>query len=225
MIFKTFQSDLDGISNKIGFSKRSFAEWGNQVSASFKESEGVMNRFKNALKTAFTASVESDNDWIKNKFGKIVSKENIDTYIPQFTSEKASNLAKEIREQSIDLADAKEGWEEYFTILKGRNQDYIVDLIKNTDDLSKLTGEDLSNANKKARESAIAHNNALKQQTIGAKAATVATKDLATFGNMLAMWAITKGIILYRHKELNCVLSNSLFVCKKKLHIKNYERS
>ena len=87
MIFKTFQSDLDGISNKIGFSKRSFAEWGNQVSASFKESEGVMNRFKNALKTAFTASVESDNDWIKNKFGKIVSKENIDTYIPQFTSE------------------------------------------------------------------------------------------------------------------------------------------
>ncbi len=184
-----------------------------------------MNRFKNALKTAFTASVESDNDWIKNKFGKIVSKENIDTYIPQFTSEKASNLAKEIREQSIDLADAKEGWEEYFTILKGRNQDYIVDLIKNTDDLSKLTGEDLSNANKKARESAIAHNNALKQQTIGAKAATVATKDLATFGNMLAMWAITKGIILYRHKELNCVLSNSLFVCKKKLHIKNYERS
>ena len=162
---------------------------------------------------------------IKNKFGKIVSKENIDTYIPQFTSEKASNLAKEIREQSIDLADAKEGWEEYFTILKGRNQDYIVDLIKNTDDLSKLTGEDLSNANKKARESAIAHNNALKQQTIGAKAATVATKDLATFGNMLAMWAITKGIILYRHKELNCVLSNSLFVCKKKLHIKNYERS
>ena len=196
-----------------------------QVSASFKESEGVMNRFKNALKTAFTASVESDNDWIKNKFGKIVSKENIDTYIPQFTSEKASNLAKEIREQSIDLADAKEGWEEYFTILKGRNQDYIVDLIKNTDDLSKLTGEDLSNANKKARESAIAHNNALKQQTIGAKAATVATKDLATFGNMLAMWAITKGIILYRHKELNCVLSNSLFVCKKKLHIKNYERS
>ena len=162
---------------------------------------------------------------VKNKFGKIVSKENIDTYIPQFTSEKASNLAKEIREQSIDLADAKEGWEEYFTILKGRNQDYIVDLIKNTDDLSKLTGEDLSNANKKARESAIAHNNALKQQTIGAKAATVATKDLATFGNMLAMWAITKGIILYRHKELNCVLSNSLFVCKKKLHIKNYERS
>ena len=225
MIFKTFQSDLDGISNKIGFSKRSFAEWGNQVSASFKESEGVMNRFKNALKTAFTASVESDNDWIKNKFGKIVSKENIDTYIPQFTSEKASNLAKEIREQSIDLADAKEGWEEYFTILKGRNQDYIVDLIKNTDDLSKLTGEDLSNANKKARESAIAHNNALKQQTIGAKAATVATKDLATFGNMLAMWAITKGIILYRHKELNCVLSNSLFEKKKKLHIKNYERS
>ena len=58
MIFKIFQSDLDGISNKIGFSKRSFAEWGKQVSNSFKESEGVINSFKNALKTAFTVPVE-----------------------------------------------------------------------------------------------------------------------------------------------------------------------
>ncbi len=37
---------------------------------------------------------------------------------------------------------------------------------------------------------------ALKQQTLGAKAATVATKALAMAGNMLVAWAVTKGIEL-----------------------------
>ena len=192
MIFKTFQSELDGISNKIGFSKRSFAEWGKQVSTSFKESEGVVNSFKNALKTAFIIPIEKDNGWIKNKLGDIVNKGNIDSYIPQFTSEKASNLAQEIREQSIALADAKEGWEEYFAILKGRNQDYIIDLIKNTDDLSKLTGEDLVKANQQARASALAHNEAIKAQTFSAKAGKVALQALATVGNMIAMWGVSE---------------------------------
>lgn len=196
MIFNTFQSDLDGISNKLGFSKRSFAEWGKQVSTSFKESEGVVNSFKNAFKTAFTVPVERDNDWIKNKYGEIVSKENIDTFIPQFTNEKASNLPKEIREQSLALVNSKEGWEEYFTILKSRNQGYIVDLIKSTDDLSKLTGEDLVKANQQARASAIAHNEAIKAQTLSAKAGKVALQTLAMAGNMIAMWAISKGIEL-----------------------------
>ena len=57
-----------------------------------------------------------------------------------------------------------------------------------------ITEEGLIKANKKARESAIAHNNALKQQTLGAKAATVATKALSVALNMVAMWAITEAI-------------------------------
>lgn len=56
--------------------------------------------------------------------------------------------------------------------------------------------EGVTEANKAARDSAIAHNNALKQQTLGAKATTVAMKALSIAGNMLAMWAITKGIEL-----------------------------
>lgn len=91
MIFKTIQSGLDGISNKIGFSKRSFAEWGKQVSISFKESEGVVNSFKNALKTAFTVPIEKNNGWIKNEFGEIVDKDNIDSYIPKLTLENSKN--------------------------------------------------------------------------------------------------------------------------------------
>ncbi len=58
------------------------------------------------------------------------------------------------------------------------------------------TQEDLVKANQQARASAIAHNAALKQQTIGAKATTVALKALSMAGNMLIMWAITKAIEL-----------------------------
>ena len=196
MIFKTFQTDLDGISNKIGFSKRSFAEWGKQVSNSFKESEGIINNFKNTLKTAFTVPVEKDNSWIKNKLGEIVDKDNINSYIPELTGKKASDLAQRIREQSIAVADATDGWEDYFAELKNNGQVYIVDLIKNTDDLSKLTGEDLVKANQQARASALAHNEAIKAQTFSAKAGKVALQALAMAGNMLVAWGITKGLEL-----------------------------
>lgn len=50
MMFKTYDSDIEGITNKLGFSKRSFAEWGEQVSSAFTESEGKMNKFKNVLR-------------------------------------------------------------------------------------------------------------------------------------------------------------------------------
>ncbi len=196
MIFKTIQSDLDGISNKLGFSKRSFAEWGKQVSTSFKKSEGIISSFQNAIKTALTVPIEKDDSWIKNKFGEIVSKDNIDSLIPKLTQKRASNLAQSIREQSLAVSDAKNGWDDYFTKLKSGGQDYVVDLIKNTDDLSKLTGEDLVQANQKAREAALAHNAALKQQTLGAKAAKVGMQALAMAGNMITMWAITKGLEL-----------------------------
>ena len=62
--------------------------------------------------------------------------------------------------------------------------------------MSKLTGEDLVAANQEARTSAIAHNEALKQQTLGAKAGEIALKGLALAGNMIASWALAKGLEL-----------------------------
>lgn len=195
MIFKTFQAELDGISNKIGFNKRSFAEWGKQVSISFKESKSVINSFKNALKTAFTVPRER-KDWTKNKYEEIVDKDNIDSYISKLKEEDASGLAQKIREQSVAVAEAKDGWEDYFAELKNNSQGYIVDLIKNTHDLSKLTGEDLVKANQKARESAIAHNEQIKNMSLSAKAGKVVFQSLAMAGNMLAFTLISKGIEL-----------------------------
>lgn len=58
-MFKTYDSDIEGITNKLGFSKRSFAEWGEQVSNAFTESEGKMNKFKNTLSAVFVS--QKDN--------------------------------------------------------------------------------------------------------------------------------------------------------------------
>lgn len=70
-MFKTYDNDIDGITNKLGFSKRSFAEWGEQVSKAFTESEGVINKFKNTMNAAFVpqtgknnALIEEFNDFI-----------------------------------------------------------------------------------------------------------------------------------------------------------------
>jgi len=48
-----------GIANKLGFNKRSFAEWGTQVSQSFNDAGKGINGFKEAFTTAFNAPINS----------------------------------------------------------------------------------------------------------------------------------------------------------------------
>lgn len=132
-------------------------------------------------------------DWIKNSFGEIVSKDNIDSYIEELDLDSAKQKLLDIFDWNDLVKNGTKTWDEFFDTCKGGNE-YIIDVIKSTDDLSKLTGEDLVAANKKARTSVIAHNNALKQQTLGAKAATIAMKGLAMVGNMLFETAIVIGI-------------------------------
>ncbi|MDE6687687.1 MAG: hypothetical protein K2K17_10270 [Lachnospiraceae bacterium] len=212
MIFKTFQSNLDGISNKIGFSKRSFAEWSKQVSTSFKESEGVVNKFKNTIQTIFTVQSENTNTWIRNNMGDIISKDNIDSLIPELTE----NGTDKILNQIIAIDKANDSWQDYFKQLESQGQGCIVDLIKNTDDLSKLTGEDLVKANQQSRASALAHNEAIQAQTLSAKAGKVALQALATAGNMIAMWAISKGIE-FAVKRID-ELAHSAEYCKERVN-------
>ena len=108
----------------------------------------------------------------KNAQGEIVTKNNIDSYIPQLSQEEADELAKAIQAQSIAVTNGTSNWQDYFQNLNIQGQKHITELIKNTKDLSKLTGDDLVQATNAARESALKHNAALQQETLGAKAAT-----------------------------------------------------
>lgn len=217
MIFKTYENDLDGIFNKLGFNKRTFAEWGSQVKEAFNGAETGANKFyttlnkiSSVMKTAFT--VPKDKlDWIKNSQGEIVTKNNIDSYIPQLSQDKADGLVKAIQAQSIAVTNGTSNWQDYFQKLNIKGQKHITELIKNTKDLSKLTGDDLVQATNAARESALKHNAALQQETLGAKAATLGLEALSVVGNALismgisfAISAIIKGIDNLAHSAQKC---------------------
>lgn len=217
MIFKTYENDLDGIFNKLGFNKRTFAEWGSQVKEAFNGAETGANKFyttlnkiSSVMKTAFT--VPKDKlDWKKNSQGEIVTKNNIDSYIPQLSQDKADGLVKAIQAQSIAVTNGTSNWQDYFQNLNIQGQKHITELIKNTKDLSKLTGDDLVQATNAARESALKHNAALQQETLGAKAATLGLEALSVVGNALismgisfAISAIIKGIDNLAHSAQKC---------------------
>lgn len=145
-------------------------------------------------------------DWIKNSLGEIVSKDNIDSYIEELDLDSAKEKVEEIFNFSTKNGD--KAWQDYFNTLDN-GEEYIIDVIKSTDDLSKLTGEDLVAANQKARASVIAHNNALKQQTLGAKAANVAMKGLALAGNMIATWVASEVLSgLYKMSQTSEEVAN-----------------
>lgn len=221
MIFKTYENDLDGIFNKLGFNKRTFAEWGSQVKEAFNGAETGANKFyttlnkiSSVMKTAFT--VPKDKlDWIKNSQDEIVTKNNIDSYIPQLSQDEADGLVKSIQAQSIAVTNGTKNWQDYFQKLDVEGRKHIIDLIKNTKDLSKLTGDDLVQATNAARESALKHNAALQQETLGAKAATLGLRALSVAGNIAFSMGVSIAIsaIIEKYNELAHATEN----CKERV--------
>ena len=184
----------------MGIFGKSFNELGTAVNNAFKSVIDSIDNFDEnigfweSLKNNIAPKNEDGKHWKKNSFGEIISKENIDTYIKKLDLDSAKEKLVDIFDWEDLVKNGDASWSKYFETLKDGEEKYIPNLIKNTDDLSKLTGEDLVKANQSAREAALAHNQALQQQTLGAKATTAATKVLAAAGNILAMWGISEAI-------------------------------
>lgn len=201
MIFKTFDSKIDKWSSKIGIFGKSFNELGTAVNDAFKSVIDNIDNFDEnvgfweSLKDNLFSKEDTGKDWIKNSRKEIISKENIDSYIKEIDLSSAKNKLKEIFGWQEDIKNGETTWEKFFDTCKGGNE-YLVDLIKNTSDLSKLEGQDLVDACNNARASVLAHNEELKNMSFSAKAGKTALQALATAGNMLAMLAITKGLEL-----------------------------
>ena len=197
MIFKTFDTDTTKWTAKIGIFGKSFNELGVAINNAFETAINNIDNldenigFWESLKNNLAPKSEDGDSWLKNSLGEIISQENIDSYIAELDLDTAKQTLLDIFDWNDLVESGDKKWDEYFGTLKG-GKEYIVDIIKSTDDLSKLTSDDLVKANQQARVSAIAHNEALKQQTLGAKAAAAGMKLLAMAGNMIAMWAVTK---------------------------------
>ena len=192
-IFKTFDSGIDKISSKWGMFGRSFNDIGSAISGRIND----INHAFQATDDLIGSIKDSDSIWKRLYPGKESIKSkliDVDTTIPKLSIEDASNLTKQIKEQLAAVNSNKKGWEEYFKILKDNNQNYVVDLIKNTDDLTKLEGEDLVNACDNARKTVIAQNKELENMSLSAKAGQTDLKGLSIAGNMIIGWLFTKAI-------------------------------
>ncbi len=193
-IFKTYKTDLDGITHQLGFSKRNFAEWGGEVSRVFKESEGLGDKFKNTLYAMFSAQSKEGIGLLKNNSGDIVSKENIDSYIPKLDTKSARKKLKKLQDIQTEINATMGSWDDHENLFKN-GQEYLLNYAKQNDVLASSV-DDVKKANIEARTSAIAQNESLKAQTLSARAGSVAFSALATAGNMLASWAIGEAINL-----------------------------
>ncbi len=207
MIFKTFNSDIDKISAKWGMFGRSFNDIGTAIqnkiisfNEEFEQTGKILNSWKN-----------SDSIWKRLYPSKESIKSqliDVDALYPDISDTTASKLLTNLQNEQILVNANKKSWQDYFDGL-GKGEKWQIEFVQNTD-LQKASLDDVKKAYNSAREAAIAHNAALKQQTLGAKAAKKGMQALATVGNMIAMWAISEVISgLYELSQVSETLANN----------------
>lgn len=204
MIFKTFDGSK-GLSSKIGIFKKSFAEIGKAFNDAFEKNldfdDGLFgNNSKNqGLFKNFINSFKSQISEVSDLSSKLfVTQKDIDPFlITDFSqyNQNTSTILKTLQTTEKQVAAGKITWQDYFDTL-GDGEKWQQKFIQNND-LTTVSLDDVDAAQKSAKESAIAYNTSLEQMTIGAKAADIAIKALATVANMVAMYAITKLITAY----------------------------
>ena len=195
MIFKTFDSNIDKISSKWGMFGHSFNNIGtaiigriNDINKAFQATDDIVGSIKN-----------SDSIWKRLYPNKESIKEqliDVDSLIPEIDKNKFDFDGWINKLNAVDKK-VKAGtlsWQDYSNGLKD-NEKWIAKWGQETEGQIR-TQSDLVKANQQARASALAYNEAIKAQTFSAKAGKVALQALATAGNMLAMWGITKGLEL-----------------------------
>ena len=211
MIFKTFDSNVDKWTTKIGTFGMSFQNLGTTISTSFQRAKDAAENSENSagffqtFKDSLLSSTVNGQDYKRNKVGEIVTLENIDTYIPTLDIENRENKLADIK----DIRNGNKTKYDFYSSLKP-GEDYLRNLIENTEDLSTLTGDDLVEANEKARASVLSQNEALKQQSIAAKTSKMAFQALATAGGMVAGFSSFQIFYLV---FIVCYIFPCFFVC------------
>ena len=189
MIFKTFDSD-NGFLSKIGVFNKSFAEIGKafgdalnlSIKGAFDDSLGNEGFFKN-LKNNLTTQVNEMSDLYSKLF---VTKNDIEPLKKNLSiyEENSQDIFNNLIKHKKLVDDNKSSWQEYYKTLETKEERRWQAKFIQENDLTKISLEDVDAAQKAAKQSAIAHNNSLKQLTIGAKAANVALKATSVALNM-----------------------------------------
>lgn len=185
MIFKTFENnDIDKWTAKIGLFGKSF----NDVIDSINKRKLDID---NLMSSGLVSSYSDAKKQVGGLFSYLYPKKDIksqlidvDTMYPKIDTSNVKKIKAEIVDMSKSVANNETTWQELFDTLPSGKK-HFAELGQQMEGQI-ITEDGLIAANEKIRVSAIAHNNALKQMTIGAKAANVAMKGLAMAGNMIA---------------------------------------
>lgn len=192
MIFKTFDSDKDTFSSQFGIFGKSFEDIGNRFKKVSEElivtNDYTISNIANAWKNS---SIKKD---LSDKF--IITQSDIKDKLKDLSvyekdpSDILNKLSKVNEASKIDPT----AWQKYFDTL-AEGEKWQTKFVQEND-LTKVSLDDVKNAQNAARQSAIAYNNGLEQMTIGAKAANIALEGLKMAANMIAGMLIAEGIQL-----------------------------
>lgn len=202
MIFKTFDSNIDKISSKWGMFGHSFNDIGtaiigriNDINKAFQATDDIVGSIKN-----------SDSIWKRLYPNKESIKEqliDVDNLIPEIDKNKFDfdGWINDLNAVDKQVKAGALSWQDYSNKLND-NEKWIAKWGQETEGQIR-TQSDLVKANQQARASALAHNEAIKAQTLSAKAGKVALQALA-------MMRFT-----YRKRVTNIyMLDYSFYVCK-----------
>ena len=206
MIFKTFDSDKDTFSSKFGILGKSFEDIGNRFKKVSDElivtNDYTISNIANAWKNS---SVKKD---LSDKF--IITKSDIQDKLKDLSvyEKNPQSILDNLLEQKELVDSNQSSWQKYFEGLS-EGEKWQAKFVQEND-LTKVSLDDVKNAQNATKQSAIAYNNGLEQMTIGAKAANVALKGLALAGNMIAMFAITTAITaVYKLTQVSKDVANA----------------
>lgn len=192
MIFKTFDSDKDTFSSKFGILGKSFEDIGNRFKKVSDElivtNDYTISNIANAWKNS---SVKKD---LSDKF--IITKSDIQDKLKDLSvyEKNPQGILDNLLKQKELVDSNQSSWQKYFEGLS-EGEKWQVKFVQEND-LTKVSLDDVKNAQNAARQSAIAYNNGLEQMTIGAKAANIALEGLKMAANMIAGMLIAEGIQL-----------------------------
>lgn len=192
MIFKTFDSDKDTFSSKFGIFGKSFEDIGNRFKKVSNEliatNDYTISNIANAWKNS---SVKKD---LSDKF--IITKSDIENKLKDLSvyDQDPSNILASLLNNKEKIEAGQKTWQDYFNCLK-EGEKWQVKFVQEND-LTKVSLDDVKNAQNAAKQSAIAYNNGLEQMTLGAKAANIALEGLKMAANMIVGMLIAEGIQL-----------------------------
>ena len=196
MIFKTFNSDKDTFSSQFGILGKSFEDIGNRFKKVSDELTTTNNYTISNIANAWkNSSIKKD---LSDKF--IITKSDIQDKLKNLSvyEQDPSNILENLQKvNDVSKVDST-AWQKYFDTLE-EGEKWQEKFVQ-TNDLTKVSLDDVKNAQNAAKQSAIAYNNGLAQMTIGAKATSVALKALSIAGNMIVMALISKGIEIAANK-------------------------